>query len=134
MNEPFLFGYFSHSTKTFNTAREVKEYNFLSKLHNCYIIAPNIHLFYKKTSVYNQYSQLINVVDFVIVSAYNGTINRGSYFEIRQALEIKIPVFEIYPVGIGFKLRKVVEVDVLPVNNISSYAKLTAISIKNILY
>jgi len=133
MNKPLL-GYFSHSTKTFNTAREVKEYNYISKLHNCYIIAPNIHLFYKKTSVYNQYSQLINVVDFVIVSAYNGAIGRGSYYEIRQALEIKIPVFEIYPVGVGFKLRKVVAVDVLPVNNISSYAKLTAISIKNILY
>lgn len=133
MNKPLL-GYFSHSTKTFNTAREVKEYDYISKLHNCYIIAPNIHLYYKKTSIYNQYSQLINAIDFIIVSAYNGTIGRGCYYEIRQALEIKIPVFEIYPVGIGFKLRKVVAVEVLPINNISSYAKLTAISIKNILY
>jgi hypothetical protein len=133
MNKPLL-GYFSHSTKTFNTAREVKEYDYISKLYNCYIIAPNIHLFYKKTSIYNQYSQLINVVDFIIVSAYNGSICRSSYYEILQALQIKIPVFEIYPVGVGFKLRKVVAVEVLPVNNISSYAKLTAISIKNILY
>lgn len=130
MNKPLL-GFFSHSTKTFNTPKEVKEYNFLSTLHNCYIIAPNIHLYYKKTSIYNQYSQLINVVDFIIVSAYNGTIGKNSYYETRQALERKIPVFEIYPVGIGFKLRKVVAVDVLPVNNISSYAKLTSISLKN---
>jgi hypothetical protein len=132
MNEPFLFGYFSHSTKTFNTAREVKEYNFLNKLNNCYIIAPNLHLHYKKTSIYNQYSQLIKIVDFIIVSTYNGTISRGSYYEIRQALERKIPAFEIYPVGIGYKLRKVVAVDVLPVNNISSYAKLTSTSLKKL--
>ena len=133
MDKPLL-GYFSHSTKTFNTAREVKEYDYISKLHNCYIIAPNIHLYYKKTSIYNQYSQLINTIDFIIVSAYNGTMGRSSYYEIRQALEIKIPVFEIYPVGVGFKLRKVVAVDVLPINNISSYAKLTAISLKNLPY
>jgi hypothetical protein len=130
MDKPLL-GYFSHSTKTFNTQKEVKEYDYISKLHNCYIIAPNIHLYYKKTSIYNQYSELINVVDFIIVSAYNGTIGRNSYYEARQALEIKIPVFEIYPVGIGFKLRKVVSLDLLPVNNISSYAKLTSISLKN---
>jgi hypothetical protein len=85
-------------------------------------------------SVYNQYQQLIDTVDFIVVSAYNGTIGRSSYYEVRQALERKIPVFEIYPVGIGFKLRKVVAVNVLPVNNISSYAKLTAIPLKNILY
>jgi hypothetical protein len=133
MNKPLL-GYFSHSTKTFNTAREVKEYEYISKLNNCFIISPNIHLFFKKTSIYNQYIQLINTIDFMVVSAYNGTIGRGSYYEIRQALEIKIPVFEIYPVGVGFKLRKVVSVDVLPVNNITSYAKLTAISLKNIHY
>jgi hypothetical protein len=133
MNKPLL-GYFSHSTKTFNTAREVKEYEYISKLNNCFIISPNIHLFFKKTSIYNQYIQLINTIDFMVVSAYNGTIGRGSYYEIRQALEIKIPVFEIYPVGVGFKLRKVVSVDVLPVNNITSYAKLTAKSLKNIHY
>lgn len=131
MRKPLL-GYYSHSSKTFNTSKEVNEYDYICKLHNCYVIAPNIHLFYKKTSVYNQYSQLINVVDFVIVSAYNGAISRCSYYEIRQALEIKIPVFEIYPVGVGFKLRKVVAVDVLPINNISSYAKLKAILLKNI--
>lgn len=133
MNKPLL-GYFSHSTKTFNTAREAREYDFLSKLHNCFIIAPNIHLLFKKTSIYNQYIQLIEIVDFMVVSNYNGTIGRGSYYEIRQALERKIPVYEIYPVGIGYKLRKVVAVYVLPVNNISSYAKLAAIPLKNILY
>lgn len=133
MNKPLL-GYYSHSTKIFNTLKEVKEYDFISKLYNCFVIAPNIHLVFKKMSVYNQYQQLIDTVDFMVVSAHNGTIGRNSYYEIRQALERKIPVFEIYPVGIGFKLRKVVVVDVLPVNNISSYAKLTAISIKNILY
>ena len=133
MNKP-LFAFFSHSTKTFNTAREVKEYDFLNKLNNCFIISPNIHLFYKKTSIYNQYSQLIDIVDFMVVSAYNGTIGRSSYYEVRQALERKIPVFEIYPVGIGYKLRKVVAADVLPVNNISSYAKLKSTSLKNFSY
>jgi hypothetical protein len=126
-----LLGYYSHSTKTFNTAREVKEYDYISKLYNCFVISPNIHLVFKKMSVYNQYQQLIDTVDFMVVSAYNGTIGRNSYYEARQALEIKIPVFEIYPVGIGFKLRKVVSLDLLPVNNISSYAKLTSISLKN---
>ncbi len=133
MNKPLL-GYFSHSTKTFNTAREAREYDFLSQLDNCFIIAPNIHLFFKKTSIYNQYIQLIDIVDFMVVSAYNGTIGRGSYYEVRQALERKIPVFEIYPVGIRYKLRKVVAVDVLPVNNISSYAKLKSTSLKNFSY
>ena len=133
MNKPLL-AYFSHSTKTFNTAREVKEYDFLSRLHNCFIIAPNIHLFYKKTSIYNQYSHLIDTIDFMVVSAYNGTIGRSSYYEVRQALEREIPVFEIYPVGIGYKLRKVVAADVLPVNNISSYAKLKYTSLKNFAY
>lgn len=128
-----LLGYFSHSTKIFNTAREAKEYDYISKLYDCFIISPNIHLVFKKMSVYNQYQQLIDTVDFVVVSAHNGTIGRGSYYEIRQALERKIPVFEIYPVGIGYKLRKVVSLDLLPVNNISSYAKLKSITLKNFL-
>lgn len=129
-----LLGYFSHSPKTFNTAREVKEYDFLSKLNNCFILSPNIHLLFNKTSIYNQYAQLINVIDFLVVSAYNGTISRGSYYEVNQALEREIPVFELYPVGIGFKLKKVVAVDVIPANKITSYAKLTSVSLKNILY
>ena len=133
MNKPLL-GYFSHSTKTFNTAREVKEYDYISKLYNCFIISPNIHLVFKKMSVYNQYQQLIDTVDFIVVSAYNGTIGRSSYYAVRQAFERKIPVFEIYPVGIGYKLRKVVAADVLPVNNISSYAKLKSTSLKNFSY
>jgi hypothetical protein len=133
MRKPLL-GYYSHSTKTFNTARELKEYDYISKLYNCFIISPNIHLVFKKMSVYNQYQQLIDTVDFMVVSAYNGTIGRSSYYEVRQALEREIPVFEIYPVGIGYKLRKVVAVDVLQVNNISSYAKLTSTSLKNFSY
>ncbi len=133
MNKPLL-GYFSHSTKTFNTAREVKEYDYISKLYNCFVISPNIHLFFKKTSIYNQYLQLIDTVDFIVVSNFNGAIGRGSYFEVRQGLERKIPVFEIYPVGNGFKLRKVVAVKVLPVNNLTSYAKLQTVPLKNNLY
>jgi hypothetical protein len=133
MNKPLL-GYYSHSTKIFNTPREVKEYDFISGLHNCFVIAPNIHLSFKKTSIYNQYILLIDVIDFMIVSAYNGTIGRGSYYEVKQALESNIPVYEIYPVGIGFKLRIVVSADLLPASKNSSYAKLTSTSLKNFSY
>ena len=129
-----LLGYYSHSTKIFNTAREVKEYEFISKLNNCFVIAPNIHLSFKKTSIYNQYILLIDIIDFMIVSAYNGVIGRGSYFEVKQALERGIPVYEICPVGIGFKLKIVVSADVLPASKISTYAKLTSTPIKNFLY
>ncbi len=80
-------------------------------------------LFFHQTStfyLYNHYLQLIDLIDFMVVCAYNGTIGRGSYYEIRQALEWKIAVYEFYPVDIGSKLRKVVSVDLLPVNKISS--------------
>jgi hypothetical protein len=133
MNKPIL-GYFSHSPKSFNTEREVREYDFISRFYKSYIISPNIHLVYKKMSVYNQYFQLIDLVDFMIVSAFNGTIGRGSYYEVKQALERNIPIHEIYPIGQGFKIRKVVAVNLLPVNNITNYAKLLTIPLKNISY
>lgn len=133
MNKP-LFGFYSHSTKTFNTTREVNEYDFISKRYNCFIISPNIHLFFKKTSIYNQYIQLIDIVDFIVVSSFNGTIGRGSFYEVNQALGRNIPVFELYSVGRGFKTRKVVGVKVLPANNLTSYAKLETVPLKNNLY
>lgn len=133
MNKPIL-GYFSHSPKSFNTNKEVREYDFISRLYKCYVISPNIHLVYKKMSVYNQYLQLIELIDFMVVSSLNGTIGRGSYYEVRQALERNIPVHETYPVGNSFKIRKVIAANVLPDNNISSYAKLTTIPLKNISY
>ena len=133
MDKPIL-GYFSHSPKTFNTTKEFKEYVFISRLYNSFIIAPNIHLVYKKMSVYNQYLQLIELIDFMVVSSLNGTISRGSYYEVKQSLERNIPVHEIYPVGNSFKIRKVIAVNLIPNNNISSYAKLATIPLKNILY
>lgn len=133
MNKPIL-GFYSHSPKTFNTPKEVKEYVFISRLYNSFIISPNIHLVYKKMSVYNQYLQLIDLIDFMVVSSLNGTIGRGSYYEVRQALERNIPVHETYPVGNSFKIRKVIAVNIIPNNNISSYAKLTTIPLKNIPY
>lgn len=133
MDKPIL-GYFSHSPKTFNTTKEMKEYVFISRLYNSFIISPNIHLVYKKMSVYNQYLQLIELIDFMVVSSLNGTISRGSYYEVKQSLERNIPVHEIYPVGNSFKIRKVIAVNLIPNNNISSYAKLATIPLKNILY
>ena len=133
MDKPIL-GFFSHSPKTFNTTKEYKEYVFISRLYNSFIISPNIHLVYKKMSVYNQYLQLIELIDFMVVSSLNGTISRGSYYEVKQSLERNIPVHEIYPVGNSFKIRKVIAVNVIPNNNISSYAKLATIPLKNILY
>ena len=133
MDKPIL-GFFSHSPKTFNTAKEYKEYVFISRLYNSFIISPNIHLVYKKMSVYNQYLQLIELIDFMVVSSLNGTIGRGSYYEVKQALERNIPVHEIYPVGNSFKIRKAIAVNIIPNNNISSFAKLATIPLKNILY
>lgn len=133
MNKPIL-GYFSHSPKSFNTEREVREYDFISRLYKSYIISPNIHLVYKKMSVYNQYFQLIDLVDFMVVSAFNGTIGRGSYYEVKQALERNIPIHEIYSVGKGYKIRKVIGVNELQDKNLTSYAKLITIPLKNIPY
>lgn len=133
MDKPIL-GFFSHSPKTFNTTKEMKEYVFISRLYNSFIISPNIHLVYKKMSVYNQYLQLIELIDFMVVSCLNGTISRGSYYEVKQSLERNIPVHEIYPVGNSFKIRKVIAVNVIPNNNISSYANLATIPLKNIPY
>lgn len=133
MDKPIL-GYFSHSPKTFNTTKEFKEYVFICRLYNSFIIAPNIHLVYKKMSVYNQYLQLIELIDFMVVSSLNGTISRGSYYEVKQSLERNIPVHEIYPVGNSFKIRKVIAVNIIPNNNISSYAKIATIPLKNIPY
>jgi len=133
MNKPIL-GYFSHSPKLFNTEREVREYDFISQLYKSFIISPNIHLVYKKMSVYNQYFQLLEIIDFLVVSTFNGTIGRGSFYEVNQALERNIPVHEIYSVGKGYKIRKVIGVKELQDNNLTSYAKLTTIPLKNIPY
>ena len=126
-----LLGYYSHSKKTFNTLHEINEYTFIINRYNAFIVCPNKHLNFPSTNENNPHSKLIANIDYMIVSVYNGTIGRGSFNEVKQALERGIPVHEIFPVGRSFKIRSVIGIEVLHENNLFSYAKLVTEPLKN---
>lgn len=119
-----VLGYYSHSKEKFNTIREALEYEYIKRTFRGFVINPNTDLKTQNPFEMNVNFSLIYKMNFMVVSATKGTIGRCSFWEVKQALTMKIPVFEIYSAGRSFKYRKVVGLKQISEKNHLRYAKL----------
>lgn len=126
--EKQVLGYYSHAKEKFNTKREADEYSFIYRTFRGFVIDPNKDLKTDNPFEANVNINLIYKINFMVVSATNGTIGRGSFYEVKQALLMQIPVYEIFSVGRGFKIRNVISLGVVSEKNHLRYAKLISSS------
>ena len=127
-----ILGFYSHHFKIFNTEEEKKQYNYIQQNFNGMIINPNTQLKEKNPFILNQYWQTIDIINFLVVSAYRKKIDRASYFEVKQCLLNRINVYEIFKAGKAYAIRKVVGLKVVNEDNLSAYAVLVNAKVKKI--
>ena len=127
-----LLGFYSHHYKIFNTEEEKKQYNYIQQNFNGMIINPNTQLKEKNPFILNQYWQTIDIINFLVVSAYRKKLDRASYYEVKQCLYNRINVYEIYKAGKNYAIRKVVGLKVVNEENLSAYAVLVNAKVKKI--
>jgi hypothetical protein len=127
-----LLGFYSHHYKIFNTEEEKKQYNYIQQNFNGMIINPNTQLKEKNPFILNQYWQTIDIINFLVVSAYRKKLDRASYYEVKQCLFNRINVYEIYKAGKNYAIRKVVGLKVVNEENLSAYAVLVNAKVKKI--
>jgi len=119
-------GYYSFSKEKYNTPIEASEYNFIRRIFKGFVINPN-----KDLNTDNPYEMNINInliykVNFMVVSATKGYIGRCSFWEVKQALLMGIPVFEIYSIRGIFKYRAVIALKKVSNVNYIKYARLVS--------
>jgi hypothetical protein len=127
-----ILGFYSHHYKIFNTEEEKKQYNYIQQNFNGMIINPNTQLKEKNPFILNQYWQTIDIINFLVVSAYRKKLDRASYYEVKQCLFNRINVYEIYKAGKTYAIRKVVGLKVVNEENLSAYAVLVNAKVKKI--
>lgn len=129
--EKQILGYYSHNIKIYRTEREKREFQFIEQRFKGFVINPYSDLKSKNPFEMNVHFRAIEKMDYLIVSTHNGTISRSTYYEVKQALEMKIPVFEIQPVSSTFRIRKVKKVTPNTVNSLSAFAKIESLPFLN---
>lgn len=127
-----ILGFYSHHFKIFNTEEEMKQYNWIQQNFNGMVINPNTQLKEKNPFILNQYWQTINLINFLVVSAYRKKIDRASYYEAKQCLLNRINVYEIYKAGKTYAIRKVVGLKVVNEKNLTAYALLVNAKVKTL--
>ena len=127
-----ILGWYSHNFKIFNTPEESKQYNWIQKNFNGMVINPNTQLKEKNPFILNQYWQTIDIINFLVVSAYRKKIDRASYYEVKQCLFNRINVYEIYKDGKTYAIRKVDGLKVVNEDNLSAYAILVNSKIRSV--
>lgn len=126
-----ILGYYSHNVKIHKTEREQRELRFIEQRFKGLIVNPYSDLKGMNPYEMNLNFRAIETMDYLVVSNHNGTISRSSFFEVKQALEMRIPVFEIQPVANTFRIRKVNRVTPVSERNLSAYAKLESLPFIN---
>jgi hypothetical protein len=119
-----ISGFYSHNFKIFNTLEELEQYNWIQKNFKGFVINPNVHLIEKNPFVLNQYWQIIDRINFLVVSAYRNKIDRASFYEVKQSLLNGINIYELFKAGNSYSIRKVVGLKVVNEKNLSAYAVL----------
>ena len=127
--EKQILGYYSHKRKIFKTEREKREQRFIENKFKGFIINPYSDLTAKNPFEWNVHFRAIDKMDFLIVSTLNGTVSRSSFYEVNQALERRIPVFEIQAVANTFIIKKVNKLIPVSNRNLSAFAKLVSRSL-----
>lgn len=127
-----ILGFYSHHFKIFDTLEETKQYNYIQQKFNGMVINPNTQLKEKNPLILNQYYEIIDIVNFLVVSAYRKKIDRATFYEIKQSLLNRINVYEIYKAGKTYAIRKVVGLKVVNEDNLSAYAVLINAKVKKI--
>ncbi len=127
-----ILGFYSHHFKIFNTEEETKQYNYIQQNFSGMVINPNTQLKEKNPFILNQYWQTIDIINFLVVSAYRKKIDRATFYEIKQSLLNRINVYEIYKAGKTYAIRKVVGLKVVNEDNLSAYAILVNAKIKSV--
>ena len=127
-----ILGFYSHHFKIFNTEEETKQYNYIQQNFNGMVINPNTQLKEKNPFILNQYWRTIDIINYLVVSAYRKKIDRASYYEAKQCLLNRINVYEIYKTGKTYAIRKVVGLKVVNEKNLSTYAVLVNTKIKSL--
>lgn len=117
-------GFYSHNFKIFNTLEESKQHNWIRQNFRGFVINPNVDLTIKNPFVLNQYWQIIENINFLVVSAYRKKIDRASYYEVKQSLLNRINVYELFKAGKTYSIRKVIGLKVVNEKNLSAYAVL----------
>lgn len=129
--EKQILGYYSHNIKIYRTEREKREFRFIEQRFKGFVVNPYSDLKGNNPFEMNVHFRAIEKMNYLIVSPHNGSISRSTYFEVKQALEMKIPVFEIQPVASTFRIRKVKKVTPITVNNLSAFAKIESLPFLN---
>lgn len=124
-------GFYSHNFKIFNTIEESKQYNWINQNFRGLVINPNVDLKEKNPFILNQYWQIIERINFLVVSAYRKKIDRASYYEVKQSLLNRIAVYELFKTGKTYSIRKVIGLKVVNEENLSAYAVLVNSKIQN---
>ena len=119
-----LLGYYSHNVKIHNTEKEKRELQFIKQRFDGFIINPYSDFKNSNPFEMNVNFRAIEKMNFLIVSSLNGTISRSSFYEVKQALEMGIPVYEIQAVARTYKIKKVVKLRVISERNLLAFAKL----------
>ena len=122
--EKHYLGFYSHNYKIFNTSAEILQYELITRNFKGFVINPNKHLSDKNPFVLNQYWQVINKIDFLVVTPFHNKIDRASYYEVKQSLARRIPVFELVKKQNSYSITKVIGIEVINEKNLSAYAKL----------
>jgi hypothetical protein len=130
--EKQILGYYSHNVKIHKTEREKREIRFIGQRFKGFVVNPYSDLKGKNPYEMNVNFRAIERMNFLIVSALNGTISRSSYYEVKQALEMRIPVFEIQAVANTFKIKRVVKLVTVSERNLSAFGKLVSMPSTNI--
>jgi hypothetical protein len=122
-----ILGYYSHNIKIYRTEREKRELQFIEQRFKGFVINPHSDLKGKNPYEMNLNFRAIEKMNYIIVSSHNGTISKSSYCELIQALEMRIPIFEIQAVANTFKIKKVVKIVKVSEQNLSTYAKIVSL-------
>ena len=117
------YGYYSHSTRIFDTEREKLEMKFIESKFKIGAWCPNNDLL--KQGIKGHFlMRYVESATQVFVSEFEGAIGYGSYMECLFALENKIPVMVIRPRGKRLSAEPLESMERILENKYSRYARL----------
>ena len=124
MRKKYQLAYYAHSIKKYNTEQETLEYQFAKDMFHGFVICPNKHM--EDVRIIEPYLDIVERVDVVYASEYNGCVGMGVFKECERALKFGIPVFVIKPSGVTFELEELISVDRIENGSLIMFGKLVS--------
>lgn len=101
--------YFAHSKRIYNTKEESTMLDFLRK-NFTKVICPNKDI--GELGSIEPYLKIVDTCKYVVAHEYQGSIGKGVFSEIKNALSKNIPVLALRKGTIGYKLCKVKNIEI----------------------